>query len=210
MLDVRLMVPQVPYLVPFPAGMQFYGELAGEDHWIHKGQFRVTPLAPAFLVGAYVPQVFKQSTMDLRVEYADTVLAAHNSGPGLNPRLWYNNFSYRSGMRHRGFPLGHHMGADAKDFFVRTTRYLTDDIQLGVNFNLQRRDLLGPYPERKTETALDLNWWLSSQMQLTLGYTYQRIQNPGQITSINPFVETFASSVTSTNHFLWTNLAVEF
>lgn len=210
MLDMRLRVPHVPYLVPFPAGMQVYGELAGEDHWINKGQFRVTPLAPAFLMGIYVPQLVEDSTMDLRVEYADTVAAAYDAGPGTKSHVWYNNFFYRSGMRYRGFPLGHHMGTDAKDFFVRTTRYLTDEIQIGVNFNLQRRDLLGPSPERKTETAADLTWWLSSQMQLTLGYTYQRIQNPGQITSINPFVETFASGVTSTNHFLWTNLAVEF
>ena len=57
---------------------------------------------------------------------------------------------------------------------------------------------------------MDLTWYLSSHMQFTFAYTYQRIQNPGQITSINPFVETFASGVTSTNHFLWTNLSVEF
>lgn len=209
MLDVRLRIPHVPYLLPFPAGMQVYGELAGEDNWIKRTQFRLTPRGVGFLTGIYVPQLLKGSTMDLRIEYANTAEAA-SSEQVSTPRIWYNNGVYVSGMRHRGFPLGHHMGTDAKDFFVRTTRYLTDDIQLGVNFNLQRRDLLGPSPEKKTETALDLNWWLSSQMQLTLGYTYQRIQNPGQITSINPFVETFASSVTSTNHFLWTNLAVEF
>jgi hypothetical protein len=210
MVDARLRIPQVPYLVPFPGGMQLYGELAGEDHWFHKGQFRVYPLAPAFLVGTYVPQVFSESTMDLRIEYADTEIAAFNSGPGTNRGLWYNNGTYVSGMRYRGFPLGHHMGTDAKDFFVRTTRYLTDDLQLGVNFDLQRRDLLGPAPEKKTETAFDLTWWISNQIQFTLAYTYQKIKNPGQITSINPFVETFESGVTSTNHFLWTNLVVEF
>jgi len=117
-------------------------------------------------------------------------------------------------MRYRGFPLGHHMGTDAKDFFVRTTRYLTDDLKLGINFNLQRRNLLGFFPqgesERKTEIAMELNWWLTSRTQLTIGHTYQRIKNPGNITSINPFVETFESGVTSTNHFLWTNLSVEF
>jgi hypothetical protein len=213
MVDGRLRIPQVPFLVPFPGGMQLYGELGGEDHWFEGGQFRVYPLAPAFLVGIYVPQVFKDGTMELRVEYADTVFAAYHSGTGTHPGLWYNNATYVSGMRHRGFPLGHHMGTDAKDFFVRTTRYLTDDIQLGINFNRQRRNLLsygGPSPEKKTEIALDLTWWLTSRTQLTIGHTYQRIENPGQITSIDPFVETFESGVTSTNHFLWTNLSVEF
>jgi len=210
MLDARLRIPHVSYLVPFPAGMQVYGELAGEDHWINKGQFRVSPLAPAFLLGIYVPQVLKDDTMDLRVEYADTVAAAYHSGPGTHPGIWYNNSFYASGMRHRGFPLGHHMGTDAKDLFIRTTRYLSDNVQLGANFNLQRRGLLGPSPEKKTEKAVDLTWWLSSRSRFTIGYTYQRIENPGQITNINPFVETFAGGVSASNHFLWTNLAVEF
>ena len=48
-----------------------------------------------------------------------------------------------------------------------------------------------------------------SQVELAVT-TYQRIENPGQITSINPFVETFPAGVTSNNHLLWTNLAVEF
>ncbi len=38
----------------------------------------------------------------------------------------------------------------------------------------------------------------------------RRIKSPGQITRINPFVETFAPEVTSNNHFLWRNLAVQF
>ncbi len=58
--------------------------------------------------------------------------------------------------------------------------------------------------------AIDLTCWLSNPMQLTVGYTFQRIKNPGQITSINPFVETFVTDVTSNNHFLWTNVAVQF
>ncbi len=210
MVDARLRIPQVPYLVPFPGGMQLYGELAGEDHWVHKGQFRVTPLQPAFLVGVYVPQVFSASTMDLRIEYADTEIAASNSGPGTNRRLWYNNSTYKSGMRYRGFPLGHWVGPDGIDLFVRSTRYLTDNLQLGTNFEFSERGRGEPAYEKKREAGMDLTWYLSSHVQLALTYTYQRTQSPGQITSINPFVETFPAAVTSTNHFLWTNLAVEF
>jgi len=55
-----------------------------------------------------------------------------------------------------------------------------------------------------------VTWWKSSQTQFSLGYTYQQIKNPGQITSINPFVETFAGGVTSNNHFLWTMLTTQF
>ncbi len=128
--------------------------------------------------------------------------------------MWYNNATYVSGMRFKGFPLGHHMGTDAIDLFVRTTRYLTDDLQLGANFNLQERDRGQSPHETKREAAVDLTWWVSPKIEFTAGYTYQRIKNPGEIERIgdrlNKFKETFAPGVTSTNHFLWTSLAVQF
>ena len=47
-------------------------------------------------------------------------------------------------------------------------------------------------------------------MQLTVGYAYQRLKNPGQITDTNPFVETFAAGVSTDNHLVWTSFAIEF
>jgi hypothetical protein len=44
---------------------------------------------------------------------------------------------------------------------------------------------------------------------MTMGYTFQHITNPGQITSITPFVESFAAGVTARNHLVWTGLALE-
>ena len=82
------------------------------------------------------------------------------------------------------------MGTDAIDLFVRTTRHLGDGLQLGANFNWQERDGGQSPHETKREAGAD--------------------QEPGQITRINPFVETFAPDVTSNNHFLWTNLGVQF
>ncbi len=203
MLDFRVRIPSVSYLVPFPAGMQFYGEIGSEDKW---SKFPL-PSRAAVLGGLYIPQLFSDDSMDLRIEYADTDLARRTSG---FPNVWYNNDTYASGMRYRGFPLGHWMGTDGIDLFVRTTRHLTDDLKLGANFDMSERARSLPVHEKKIEVASDLTWWLSSQVQLTVAYTYQRIQNPGQITGINPFVETFANGITSTNHLLWTNLAVEF
>jgi len=198
MLDFRFRVPRMAYVVPFPAGMQFYWEIGVEDFVDH----------PATLAGVYIPQVFQSSTMDLRLEYANTDLERQLlSG---DKQFWYNHSIWTSGMRFRGFALGHNMSTDATDIFIRTTCYLSDNLQLGVNLNQQERDRSQPVHERKREAALDLTRWLSSQTQITVGYTYQRISNPGQITSITPFVETFAGGVTSTNHFLWTSLAVQF
>lgn len=146
--------------------------------------------------------------MDLRIEYADT-----DYGRRRHPELqgvWYNNGTYTSGMRHRGFPLGHHMGTDGIDFFVRSTRYLTDRLQLGANFNIQERDRGRPVHEKKREAAVDLTWWYSNHVQIMGGYTFQRLTNPGQVVAITPFAESFAAGVTAQNHLLWTAVAVTF
>ena len=204
MADFRLRIPSIPYLIPFPAGLQLYGEIGTEDKW---SQLPI-PSRAAFLGGIYIPQVFQGDTMDLRIEYADS-----DYGRRRHPELgqvWYNNGTYTSGMRHRGFPLGHHMGTDATDFFVRTTRYLTDTLQLGANFNLQERDRGQPVHEKKREAAVDLTWWWSKNVQFMGGYTFQRLTNPGQISAITPFAETFAAGVTAKNHLLWTAVAVQF
>jgi hypothetical protein len=202
MLDFRARVPRVPYLVPFPAGVQLYGELGSEDKWS-----KLIPSRGAFLLGIYIPQLIKGDTLDLRIEYADTDYTRRNTGI---PQVWYNNATYASGMRYKGFPLGHWMGTDAIDLFVRSTRYMTGSLQLGVNFEMSERARSQPAPEKKLEAGVDLTWYRSSNMQVSFAYTYQRIENPGLITSINPIVETFQAGVTSHNHFLWTNLSVEF
>lgn len=204
MADFRLRIPSVPYLIPFPAGLQLYGEVATEDKW---SQLPV-PSRAAFLGGIYIPQVFAGDTLDLRIEYADT-----DYGRRRHPELgqvWYNNGIYTSGMRHRGLPLGHHMGTDGIDFFIRTTRYLTDTLQLGANFNIQERDRGQPVHEKKREAAIDLTWWYAKDVQVMAGYTFQRLKNPGQVAAITPFDETFAGGVQAQNHLFWTSLAVQF
>lgn len=203
-VDFRATVPAVKYLVPFPAGMQLYGEIGSEDKW---SQFPL-PSRAAVLGGIYIPQVFQGDTMDFRVEYADTDWGRRRH-PELT-KVWYNNGIYTSGMRHQGFPLGHWVGADGTDIFVRSTRYLTDQLQVGTNFEFSERGRGQPVHEKKREIGTDLTWYLSSHVQFTLTYTYQRIQSPSQITSIKPFDETFSAGVTPSNHFVWTNLAVEF
>ncbi len=206
MVDVRVKIPHVPYLVPFPAGMQFYGELGSEDKW---SKIPI-PSRAAYLAGLYIPQLFEGGTTDLRIEVADTDFTRRKTPDSL-AGVWYNNGIYTSGLRQFGFPLGHHMGSDGIDVFVRSTRLLTEDVQVGTNLNFQERGRGQAVFERKREVGVDLTWWISRQTQFGFGYTYQRIKNPGQISMVNPFfVETFAPNVTATNHLIWTSLSTEF
>ena len=102
------------------------------------------------------------------------------------------------------------MGTDGIDFFVRSSRYLTDSLQMGANFNLQERDRGQPIHEKKWESAIDLTWWYSKDLQFMVGYTFQRIKNPGQVSEITPFAEGYAAGVEAQNHLFWTSLAVQF
>ena len=203
MVDVRAKVPHVPYLVPFPAGMQIYGELGSEDKWS-----KLISTRAAYLAGIYIPQLFSNDTSDLRIEFADTDYPRRYSPELVG--VWYNNGTFTNGMRQYGFPLGHNMGSDGIDFFVRSTRYMTETLQVGTNFNYQERQRGLPVHERKYEGSTDVTWWFSKKGQFSAGYTYQRIYNPGQISSMVPFVETFAPNVTANNHLLWTSLTIDF
>ncbi len=198
-VDFRVSIPNTPYLVPFPSGLQWYGEVGSEDD--------IEGTTMAVVTGIYIPQVYRKSTTDLRIEYANTDFS---NVIGRKSGTWYNHGTYVSGMRQRGFPLGHHMGTDGVDFLVRSTRYLTDNVKLGANFNLQERQKNLPVHEKKREASVDLTWWISNDLEVSLNYTYQRIKNPGQISNINPFQELFAAGVTSINHLVWTTMRYEF
>jgi Capsule assembly protein Wzi len=203
MIDFRARIPRIPYLVPFPAGMQIYGELGSEDKW---SKIPI-PSRAAFLAGIYIPQLYKGDTQDLRIEYADTDYTRRKIG---GAGVWYNNSQFTSGMRQNGFPLGHAMGTDAIDIYIRTSRYLTEKFQVAYSFNHQERGRGLPVQERKQESSIDLTYWVSVRMQVSLGYTRQSLKNPGQISDITSYTEQFASGVTATNHLLWTSVAMEF
>ena len=205
MVDIKALIPHVPYLIPFPSGLQIYGELGSEDKW---SKIPV-PSRAAYLVGLYIPQLFAKDTTDFRIEFADTDYTRRKTSDHLTG-VWYNNGTFTNGMRQYGFPLGHHMGADGIDFFVRSTRYVTEDLQVGSNFDYQERQRGLPVHERKYEASTDVTWWFSRKGQFSFGYTFQRIHNPGQISSVVPFVETFAPNVTANNHLFWTNLTINF
>jgi hypothetical protein len=204
MLDFRARVPKTPYFVPFPAGMQIYGELGSEDKWS-----KPVPSRGAFLAGLYVPQLVAGDSADLRIEYADTDFTRRNSGFA---GVWYNNSTFTTGLRQRGFPLGHWIGTDAADLFVRATRRMSARLQLGLHLEIAERGRgNAPVLERKREAGLELTWWFSYATQLAVGYTRQRLDNPGEVVSVSPaFVETFPASGRAVNDLFWTRLTTEF
>jgi len=205
MIDFKASIPHAGTWMPFPSGMQVYGEIGSEDKW---SKFPLSTTA-ALLGGVYIPQLIPGDSTDLRFEYADTDWGRRMTGDR-HSAGWYNNATYVSGMRYRGQPLGHWIGTDGLDYFLRATRHLHDDVQLGINWDHSLRGRNNPVSEKKQEAGVDVTWWLTRQFQLTVAYTYQHIENPGQITSINPYQQTFQPGLVSNNNYFWTNFAFEF
>jgi len=88
--------------LPFKAQpLQIYAETAGEDE---AGGY---PSKMAYIAGLYLPKTPISERTDLRVEYAKT------------SDVWYRHHIYHSGYRYHGEIIGHHMGADSEDLFIR-------------------------------------------------------------------------------------------
>jgi hypothetical protein len=203
MLDLRLRVPKTPYVVPFPGGMQLYGELGSEDRWASP-----RPNRGAYVIGVYVPQLIEGDTTDLRIEYADTDIARRRSG---GAGYWYNNSTYTSGMRHYGFPLGHWIGSDATDLSVRFARQFRRTVSLAATYDRSVRGRAQTDPESVREIGVDLTWWPSWHKEIQVGYAIQRVRNPLLLIGVNPaFVESPAADVTLAVRALWIRGSVEF
>jgi len=145
---------------------QVYGEWAGEDKfapWENE--------APGFLAGLLLSDIFNIETLDLRTEYAKTDAA------------WYKHGIYTSGYRYKSDVLGHHMGGDADDFFMRLSKNFSvtqDNIEsftLGGQFDYETHGRSSAYPEHKYEAGIDTTFNLTDSKSVKLLYEYEAYSN---------------------------------
>jgi hypothetical protein len=61
------------------------------------------------------------------------------------------------------------------------------------------------------EFGAELGWRVARRSELRLRYSVQRLQNPLQMTSVDPvFGESAIAGVTAINRLLWSGLTTEF
>ena len=111
------------------SGLKLYTEIGAEDS---SGETK-SPTARAYLFGAYVDEPFRIKDFDLRVEYATT--ARENRVPSAQ---WYRHHIYTSGYTYKGRVIGHHMGPDATDLFIRGQYHSSGGMVIGVEADLER------------------------------------------------------------------------
>ncbi len=81
---------------------------------------------------------------DLRFEYAQT------------DTPWYRHGIYGQGYSYRGYPLGHHMGGDARNWFVEISRYFGPAWRATVSLDVEERGRSRPTEERRAEWTFSL------------------------------------------------------
>lgn len=167
MLDARI-------TLPFLRNAELYLEYGGEDsggfeypeEWLGLGDVGT-------LVGLYFPRLTADGKMDLRIEFAQN---AHRKDD--TPGFWYGHNIYRSGYTHNHMIMGHHMGGDAMDAFVRVTRYFRPDLRIGIDYDLMERGVtLSDVQETSNQVGLDATYDFNGFMSIGGRYAIERVEN---------------------------------
>jgi len=156
-LDARLRIAPL-------AGLELYGEFGGEDeanHFISK---------PAWLGGAFFPQLDANGRLALRLEYAN--LSFSDNGP-----VWYRHSTYASGYTYNGRFLGHHAGGDSRDLFAELAWQYAADLDLAFSCDYERRGISGPVEERHLQPGVEARWRYLPRHEVQLGYRYDQVRN---------------------------------
>ncbi len=88
------------------------------------------PYKYAYIGSVYLPRVLSLENMELLAEYAQTTYK--------QKRLWYNHHIFSQGYTYNGNIIGHYMGSDAKDFYIKAS-YNFDKSKLDLSYERYRK-----------------------------------------------------------------------
>lgn len=154
--------------LPF-SGIKLYTEWGAEDS---SGDTK-TPTGRANIYGAYIDEPLWLANIDIRVEWANT---------GRNERYgptWYKHSIFKSGYTHKGRVIGHHIGADARDLFLRTQYYTDHGTVIAVEADREWTGIHRGERLRRDWTVLEVSHPLSNGFLTQLAVGRQELE--GQI-----------------------------
>jgi hypothetical protein len=163
--DISVLIPvaELRWLKRLPLrSVKFYFDGAGEDE---AGGF---PSNWGTLYGLQFNDLFKTGRTDLRIEYAEN----HVDG---KPNVFYAHSLYQSGYTYKGRVIGHHMGTDSRDVFVRLSHYLTGDLLLNLTYDRQTHDLSAENRLVSDMLECGLTWFRWPNWQIEAAYRYENI-----------------------------------
>ena len=170
--------------LPFLWDAQFYLEYGGDDSggWDPQHPTDIVLKDNSWMFGIYFPRLTGDGRADLRVEYTWNAHRIDDS-----PSLWYGHYLYELGYTHNGMIMGHHMGPDAEDLFTRVTYYLTNNLQVGLDYDrMVRGKTLSYAEERVNQYGADVTVNLCARdVVLTSRYAFETVDNYNMLPGSN-------------------------
>lgn len=161
-IDFRIRLPFINRLFSFFAtGFELYGELAGEDDTTD-----ITQLQPGHAIntGVFILNIFKNKGLDIRFEFAQ------------NNDVWYIHHSHGT-YTYKDSLLGHHMGGDADDIFIRMTKQFLDEFIFGLQFSRESSGRSKAIIQIKNELRADVTLLHLKDTTLSAGWEFEDIDN---------------------------------
>ena len=165
-LDATVRIPDVNRYIFIARDMSLYGEMGWDDTrkgWIYPNQ-------PGELVGAYLTGFLGDPKLDFRVEYTKTT------------SIMFTHGQYTDGFTHKDFVLSHFVGTDGDEIYARISRWITDDILLGLQASKAdvgptTSGLLDLPREKRYSLGLDSSYRITDRSSIFLEYDFSRIHN---------------------------------
>lgn len=153
--------------IPF-SGIKLYTEWGAEDS---SGRTK-TPSNRANIYGALIDEPLWAENFDMRVEWANT--ARHQA----YTLKWYTHGIYKTGYTYEGRLIGHHMGGDSQDLFIRVQRRLDNGAKLGIEADREWTDMHLSTRGKKTWLGLDATVPYKNGIILEGGFGLEDIEDP--------------------------------
>jgi hypothetical protein len=164
--DATLRIPEVERYILIARDAAFYFDFGWDDTLFGL----IVPDRPGGIVGAYLAGLFGDPKLDLRVEYVRT------------SDIQFNHNIYTSGFTHRGSVLSHFIGTKGNELYVRSSRWVNQDILLGLQVSQAEigptsAGLLGSPTEKRASFGLDVSYRISNRSSIFLGYDFARVKD---------------------------------
>jgi hypothetical protein len=164
------------YRMPCLWDAQFYGEWGGEDTGF-KPRFReLFWQDTGYILGLYFPRITSDGRTDLRIEYTDNVNEYWLGS--VNYDFWYGHGTYKSGMTYKGLILGDPMGPDARQGYVRVSRYVRNDLKVGLDGAYgQRGANMGRCVSGELVVGVDATYDINAELTAMVRYSWGDFRN---------------------------------
>ena len=140
--------------------IQIYLEAVGED------EAGYLPYKWAYLGGLYLPRLLNYEKLSFRAEYATTRISGH-------PGVWYTHHLYgKDAYTYKGRIIGHHMGTDARDYFIELSYLLSDNGKISLFYDKEEHNLFATKKGKKDEYGLKFNREIKKGLRINLFYQY--------------------------------------